>query len=77
MKINIITFGRITEIVGKEPLVIAGIRDTDNLRLYLLKRYPAIEFVNYAIAVNEEVVFMNTIIQDGATVAILPPFSGG
>lgn len=74
---QIITFGRITEIVGEKLLVIEDVQDTDKLRYWLLERYPAIATVHYAMAINEEMVDGNTIIHDDDTVALLPPFSGG
>jgi len=43
----------------------------------LEEKYPRLKTVQYAIAVNKEVIQQNTILDNDATVAILPPFSGG
>lgn len=73
---RIIAFGKIAELIGED---IAGnsFPDTDTLRTMLDEMYPALKQLNYQIAVNKEIVHTNTQISEDATIALLPPFSGG
>jgi sulfur-carrier protein len=76
MKINIIIFGQLCEVLG-EKLVIDNIADTNSLQQELNKKFPALANYKYVIAVNKKQVTTNTFLNEGYTVALLPPFSGG
>jgi len=76
-QIKVLTFGAITEITGSKNFLIDGIDSTEGLIHLLEEKYPLLKTVQYAIAVNKEVIQQNTILNNDATVAILPPFSGG
>jgi molybdopterin synthase sulfur carrier subunit len=76
-QINVLTFGAITEITGSKSFLMQGIDSTERLVDLLEEKYPRLKTVQYAIAVNKEVIQENTILDNDATVAILPPFSGG
>ena len=76
-QINVLTFGAITEITGSKSFLMNGIDSTQHLVDLLEEKYPRLKTVQYAIAVNKEVIQQNTILDNDATVAILPPFSGG
>ena len=77
MNITILVFGQLAEITGRQQLTMDGVSDTDALIGQLNKLYPALLHSKYIIAVNKEVVSKNTALQRNATVAFLPPFSGG
>lgn len=77
MKIQVMIFGQLTDIVNGNTLTLSGIADTDNLVKELNKQYPALAQVKYIIAVDKQTVTTNTNLKDGSTVALLPPFSGG
>ena len=77
MQVNIINFGKIAEITGHSNLTIDGINDTDSLKSLLEKTYPGLKNTTYLMAVNKEVVNVNSILPENAIVALLPPFSGG
>lgn len=77
MKVTLLLFGRIAEILGTTKMTINDIQDTDALQAYLLKQYPALSSINYAVAVNEQIIAANTTLKEDFTIAILPPFSGG
>ena len=76
-QIKVLTFGAITEITGSKNFLMQGIDSTQHLVQLLEEKYPRLKAVQYAIAVNKEVIQQNTILDNDATVAILPPFSGG
>ena len=77
MKIQVMIFGQLTDIVNGNTLTLSGIADTDNLVKELNKQYPALAQAKYIIAVDKQTVTTNTNLKDGSTVALLPPFSGG
>jgi len=77
IKINVLTFGAITDITGSKSLEMEGIDSTEKLVQTLEEKYPLLKTVQYAIAVNKEVIHQHTVLNNEANVAILPPFSGG
>ncbi|HEX5026758.1 MAG TPA: MoaD/ThiS family protein [Agriterribacter sp.] len=77
MKINIIAFGKLTDIVGKDSFALEGITDTNQLKALILQTHPALADMSYLVAVNKKVVSENTALSEGTEVALLPPFSGG
>ena len=77
MEINLLSFGQVTDITGKEALKVADVKNTDDLNRYLAKAWPQLQSINYSIAVNKKIIRDNTELQQDDTVALLPPFSGG
>jgi molybdopterin converting factor small subunit len=75
--INVLTFGAVTEITGDKSFIMEGIESTEMLMQVLEEKFPLLKTVQYAIAVNKEVIQKQTALENGNTVAILPPFSGG
>jgi molybdopterin synthase sulfur carrier subunit len=76
MPVNIIIFGRLTDIAGSS-LALENIADTNSLIKELHILYPALADAKYIIAVNKKVVNENTTLNENSIVALLPPFSGG
>ena len=76
MKINILIFGQLCELLGSN-LVVNNITDTNSLTALLNKKYPELINSKYAMAVDKKLVTENIILTDDSTVALLPPFSGG
>jgi molybdopterin synthase sulfur carrier subunit len=76
MPVNIIIFGRLTDIAGNS-LALENITDTNSLVKELHILYPALAEAKYVIAVNKKVVNENTTLTENSKVALLPPFSGG
>jgi molybdopterin synthase sulfur carrier subunit len=76
-EIDVLTFGVVTDIVGKSRLAITDAASTDELKLKLENEFPALKKIQYAIAVDRQVVTEPTNLEANAVVAILPPFSGG
>lgn len=75
---KILTFGIITEITGNkelnEEIPVASVGD---LRIELLRRWPALKEMTFSIAVNHNIADDQTVVGSDSEVAILPPFSGG
>ena len=77
MQINLIIFGRLTDITGKSTLTLSGIPDTNALVKQVHELYPLLAVNKYVIAVDRTIISGNTILQENSTVALMPPFSGG
>ena len=79
MKITVLLFG-IRDIVGENTLeldlekaILIG-----QLKQDLLKKYNNLQqYSNFSIAVNEEYVDLNYVLQPNDVVALIPPVSGG
>jgi len=77
MEIDIISFGRIRELIESQTVNIEGLKNTDEVKAYLEQRYPALAGMKYALALNKKLVQSKTEIEGNSTIAIMPPFSGG
>jgi len=76
MSVKISIFGHLTEITGSE-LELSGIKDSDMLKQYLYEQFPDLQHKSFAIAVDKKIIQSNTLLNDNAEIALLPPFSGG
>jgi molybdopterin converting factor subunit 1 len=79
MKINVLLFGSLTEIIGQSSISLTTdkVSDVQHLHSYLLKEYPALASKTFKYAVNQDLVETDHALQEGDEVALLPPFSGG
>lgn len=77
MKIEIMLFGQLTDLLKASSVTVDGANDTNELNRELLKQYPVLTTTRYIVAVNKRTVTENTTLTEGSTVALLPPFSGG
>jgi molybdopterin synthase sulfur carrier subunit len=77
MKVEITLFGQLADIVGTNKFHLQDIPDTDTLQHILHEKYPELSNLSYSIAVNKKTIHENTILDEDANVAFLPPFSGG
>lgn len=77
LNINVMLFGNITDITGTQSLVLSNVASTYELKSQMGKLYPALNDIIYSVAVNKHIVQEDTTLEDGDTVALLPPFSGG
>ena len=76
-EINIMLFGQLAQLAGKDRIVLSGINDTLQLREEMNEMFPTLKNIEYAIAVGKKIMHENAMIAEGDTVALLPPFSGG
>ena len=77
MDITVLFFGQLAELADTDETVFQSVIDTDGLKIQLQQKYPSFADAAYIIAVNKKVTDENTPLFNGATVALLPPFSGG
>jgi molybdopterin converting factor small subunit len=77
MDIDVKVFGQLTDLTGSAALRISDVRDTDELRAILAEQYPPLKDHPYAIAVDKKIVSVNTDLEPGCIVVLMPPFSGG
>ncbi len=77
MRIKVLIFGQLAEIIGRSEMFLEDISDSEMLTKALHQRYPDLVNSKYAIALDNKVITVNTILSDNSTIALLPPFSGG
>jgi molybdopterin synthase sulfur carrier subunit len=77
MEIEMISFGKIAEFINNQKIDIEGVADTDAFKQYLENQFPALKGMKYKLALNKNIIQENTKITNPATIAIMPPFSGG
>ncbi|MCA6450267.1 MAG: MoaD/ThiS family protein [Chitinophagaceae bacterium] len=77
MAIEILFFGSLTDATTVARLIVDGVEDTDQLRTYLMERYPALRSARYFVAVNQRMIQQTESLRPGDVVALMPPFSGG
>jgi molybdopterin synthase sulfur carrier subunit len=70
-------YGRLTDIMGNNGINPEGIQNTDQLKKKLLSLYPGLSEIDFAIAVNNQIVRENHPLKKNDVVSLLPPFSGG
>ena len=78
MNLKIKYFGIIAEITGKmEENLVSEIGDTEEITQLLALKYPAMENLEYKIAVDQEIILSKQNLTEKSVIALLPPFSGG
>ncbi len=77
MKIKILVFGQLSEIINASELELLAINNTDELNKKLFELYPKLEDIKYTLAINKKIIHENTQLYHEDIVALLPPFSGG
>jgi sulfur-carrier protein len=77
MKIKILIFGQLAEMIGEKELEMNGYADTRSLVTALHQQFPVLAQSKYMIAVNQQMITQNTNLSENTTVALMPPFSGG
>ncbi|MGB3946808.1 MAG: MoaD/ThiS family protein [Bacteroidia bacterium] len=77
MKTTILFFGMLAEAAGTNEVEVENITDTDALVDYIVKQYPLLNNKTYRIAVNKKLITSKEQLNEGDTIALLPPFAGG
>ncbi len=70
-------FGHLAEIMGSDIITIDPVPDTETLKEVIGNQYPALNNIEFVIAVNKNQVIENTSIDNSSTIVLMPPFSGG
>ena len=78
MRLTIKYFGMLAEAADcdSEELEVAG-EAVNHLIEAVHQKYPAMQEMNFMVAVNQSVVEENTVIDPAAEIALLPQFAGG
>jgi molybdopterin converting factor small subunit len=76
MAVKIQLFGQLKQITGLSE-IISDATDTDALMREVAARFPLLENLTCLIAVDRNIVQINTAIKAGQELALLPPYSGG
>ncbi len=77
MKTDVLLFGQARDIVGWNSISVNDVADTAELVKVLTNDYPALKDIPFVVAVDRQIKQENTLLNEHAVVAILPPFSGG
>ncbi len=79
MIIEVKYFGRIVEytLVESEAITITEAISISDFRKTLWNRFPGLQNETFKIALDQQLVAENVIINSNCEVAILPPFAGG
>ena len=80
MKITILLFGILRDVIGENRLVKALTKNSslEELRQELVKEFPQLnKYKNYSIAVNEAYAENEYVIKENDVLALIPPVSGG
>lgn len=70
-------YGNLTDILGKESLILSEITDTKQLIDQLETLYPSLSGLTYRISINNRLISQVEMLEDGDKIDLLPPFSGG
>jgi molybdopterin converting factor small subunit len=79
MKLKLLFFGALTDVVSNKQQIVDGIdtKDVKTLDSFLKLKYPVLNSYKYKIAVNQQIINENKLLNDGDEIAFLPPFAGG
>ena len=77
MKIKILVFGQLSEIINVSELALLAVNNTDEFNKKLFELYPKLNEIKFTMAVNKKIIHENTQLYHEDIVALLPPFSGG
>ena len=79
MKIKVLYFAQVSEVTGlpNEEIEIAEGSNSEDLINLLIQKHPDIQKLTFKVAVNQELTRAATTLNEGAEVALLPPFAGG
>jgi sulfur-carrier protein len=76
-RITITAFGRMSELLKANELVLDNCSNIMDLKTHLEQNYPATKEISFLIAVNRKVIHENVDLNEQDEIALLPPYSGG
>lgn len=77
ISIHIEVFGKLTDILSQQTITLTSEIYVQDCLTNLYTQYPALQQQTFVVAVNHKITHENLLLQDGFTVALLPPFAGG
>jgi len=75
--VKVMMFGQLEQLTKHKVLEISDVQDTDSVRAKVSEQFPQIKGLNYLLALNQEIVAENRLLNDQDELALLPPFAGG
>jgi molybdopterin synthase sulfur carrier subunit len=76
-KIRVLFFGRLKDIVATNEIVVSDIKNIEDLKRYLVEKFPKLKGEIFSVALNYEIVHTNENLKDNDEVALIPPVAGG
>ncbi len=77
MKITVLFFGILKDVMASSKLTMQGVSDVRNLQKQLIEKNPELQRYVYRVFVNKTLAPGNKPLSDGDEVAFVPPFVGG
>lgn len=77
MEITLRAFGSLSDLIKTTVFTLPDGADSDSLLLELTAIYPALAYKKFMLTVDKKSISESTLLHEGCTVALLPPFSGG
>ena len=77
MKIRILIFGQLKDIIQADELWMEDLHHSDELISLLQQKFPGIQNLQFKMAVNKKMVHQSVKLQEQDVIALLPAFSGG
>jgi len=80
MEVKILFFGMLSEVAGKQEMILNDITDSETLQNHLTSLIPGLKDYTFRMAINQEFIDSNHTLKDlkdGDVVAMMPPFAGG
>jgi molybdopterin synthase sulfur carrier subunit len=76
-KIRVLFFGRLRDVVGTNEIVASDIKDIEDLKRYLVEKFPKLKGEIFSVTLNYEIIHTNENLKDNDEVALIPPVAGG
>lgn len=78
MNLKIKYFGRIAEITGlEEEVIFCQNHNSESIDSLLLEKYPELKTLAYKLAIDQQIISSNQVLNENSSIALLPPFAGG
>lgn len=77
MSVEVQFFGQLVDKTGKSSFSLTQVGSVFELKEKLFSAFPLLQNAKFVIAINNKMANEHSEIFDGATIALMPPFSGG
>ncbi len=77
MKVEVLFFGGLKELMGCSSLTIPEVTNSDAVLIFLKDKNQSLGNKSFQLALNNKLIKENTFLKNGDQLALLPPFAGG
>jgi molybdopterin synthase sulfur carrier subunit len=77
MEIKVLFFGVLAEVTMSSIKYYREVKSINDLKFRILDDFPEIEFYDFRISLNNEIINDNRSLNNGDEVSLMPPFAGG